>query len=80
MVLGVQVDKVIQEIGHKHGTKAKELAGVLRNHGVQCAGKRKVWRGETLPNKALLSVSTPIMRRKHRFHWALKAGNLVHDP
>jgi hypothetical protein len=79
MVLGVQVDKIIQEIGHKHGTKAKELVGVLRNHGVGCAPKRKVWTGKNgpLPERAILSVSG---QSHSRYHWVLLWDNEVHDP
>jgi hypothetical protein len=79
MILGVQVAKVIEEIGHKHGTRAKELAAVLRNHGVKCETRRKVWTGSKgpLPERALLAVSG---KRHRMYHWVLLWGNEVHDP
>ena len=81
MVLGVRVDKVIQEIGHKHGTKAKELVGVLRNHGVRCVGRRTAWfGGGPLPQRALLSLSDVYEKGHRRFHWVLKWGAMIHDP
>jgi hypothetical protein len=78
MVLGATVEKIIAEIGHEHGTKPKELAAVLRNHGKRCADRRKTWSGRgALPDRALLAVSDKPGRQ---YHWVLLWDDAIHDP
>ena len=77
--LDIPLDAGARLIGHRHGTKPKELAAVLHASGFSCSGKRvRYRRGQKLPQRALLSVSHSGNRR--RFHWVLLWDGWVYDP
>ena len=78
-VLGITLDRAVALIGHKHGTKAKELGAVLRALGVSCDLVRtRKTKNAMIPMRALCALSAPGKRR--RFHWVLLWDGIVHDP
>jgi hypothetical protein len=79
MVLGITLEETIKRIGYVRGTKAKELALVLRIGGVACKSRRiRYTPRKALPKRALLALSRRSNRRK--FHWVLLWDGWVYDP
>lgn len=69
-VLGISLDEACERVGHRRGTKAKEIALVL---GLGAA--RRVRGPVKVPN--ILSVRWGI---KRDWHWVLFKGDVVMDP
>lgn len=80
MLTGASLRKVINLVGHKHGTKTKELAKVIRRLGYDC-GDRLVRFKNSLRlvtvERALLKLTPPEGRN---WHWVVWADHKVYDP
>ncbi len=78
MVLGVPLDEAVVKVGHRRGTRTRELVAAL---GAQALAGRLTVIGRT----PLLEVPDPCVLKvcwdeKSRSHYALRVGYFVHDP
>lgn len=74
MILGVQLPRAIEIVGHAHRTKTHELVAALGRHAL---GSRLVpVRVRPPGDNALVCVQT----KGSRSHWAVFAAGRVHDP
>ena len=81
MLTGESLSKVINLVGHRHGTRTRELVKVLRRLGFDCPDRLK----HTKKIEAALSkVSRALVKIKwdwrSSWHWVAWADGLIFDP
>lgn len=78
MLLDVTLSAAIELVGHRHGTRTKELLAVLRAAGRQ--PEKRLRRKKVGPPQSgtfLLCVRKP---PTHWRHWAVLEDGIVYDP
>ena len=76
MISGLEVERVIAELGNKRETNLREMKSFLRRHGFRISDERiPVREREELPPLCLLSLETP-----RCWHWSLYCDGLFYDP
>lgn len=76
MLLGVDVNDIIAEVGTARETKLVDMKSVLKNHGVSFKSERiPVTEKSQLSKIAILSLETPKC-----WHWSLFFGGKFYDP
>ena len=76
MATGVDVQKVIQEVGTERETTLAQMKSFLESNGVfmeRCRNQVSI--KEELPCVAILSLETPKC-----WHWSLYANGIFYDP
>ena len=78
MLLGVTLLKACELVGHRKGTKTRELVAVLRAHGKQCGSRLVPFRRWGLhPRfKGLAKLSCGVSN----WHWVVVWDDFVYDP
>ena len=64
-------------VGHRHGTRTKELARVLRGRGFRCKDTLTRSRADQMPDYALVKMS---FRGRRNWHWVLLWDGALYDP
>lgn len=76
MVLGVTLDRACELMGHRRGTRTRELVKALGEHALDS-------RLRTIGRRPLLDVPDPCVlkvRWKKGSHYVLRTGTGIHDP
>jgi hypothetical protein len=81
MLTGASLSKVINLLGHRHGTKTKELVKVIRRLGYDCPDRLHHVKGVRY---ALASVERALVKisweHTSSWHWVAWADDLIFDP
>lgn len=81
MLTGASLSKVINLVGHRHGTKTKELTKVLRRLGYDCPDRLR--HAKDL-EQALRKVERALVKitweQTRAWHWVAWAEELIFDP
>jgi hypothetical protein len=81
MLTGATLSKVINLVGHRRGTKTKELVKVIRRLGYDCPARLKHVKDL---DKALYEVERALVKitwdHTRGWHWVAWADGLVFDP
>lgn len=76
MVLGVPLDRACEVMGHRRGTRTRELVAALGEHALDS-------RLRVIGKRPLLGVPDPCVlkvRWKKGSHYVLRVGTAVYDP
>lgn len=81
MLTGVPLYKILAMVGHKHGTRTKELVRVIRLAGFLCPDR--LTPSKSLMDK-LVDVPRALVKMKYSFktgwHWIAWIDGVVYDP
>lgn len=78
MVRGLSLERAVEIISHRHGTRTRELVSALDGHALHT-------RLTVIGRRALLGLPDPCVLKvcweeKSRSHYVLRSGTFVHDP
>ena len=76
MVLGKNVEEIVEFLGNERETTLKEMKDTFRHFGVYVSDNRiHVQKKENLPHLCMLSLETP-----RCWHWSLYCDGVFYDP
>lgn len=79
MLAGVTLSEAVVLIGHKHGTKTRELVRVLRSLGWECGGRMI-----PLRSKLYVTLDHALVKWSYSFtsgwHWVVVHDGRMYDP
>lgn len=76
MVLGLSLDEACDRMGHRHGTRTRELVKALGPAALDTSLTR-ISRRHPMPHTCVLKVR---WNGSHRSHFVLKVDSDIHDP
>ena len=74
VITGKPLKEIFKIIGHKHGTKTRELAKVLRKLGYTCPYRLKI-----LKQKPKLAIAKLKHKLRRGWHWVVIDGDKIYD-
>jgi len=78
MLLGINLEKSIEEFNSRGGTRTKQLKEIIRKYGHDCTDKLKVVTKNTvIPEICICKVK---WHGTNRSHWVLKHKDKLYDP
>lgn len=79
MAAGISLSEAIKTVGHKRGTRTKEVVAALRALGINCEEKlvRISRKKPVLPKRAILAIGN---HKRKRYHWMLSWDGELFDP
>lgn len=79
MILHLGLSEAVEEVGHKHSTKTKDLVKVLDRYGIVNSGRLKVCRRDRMRPKCRIAK----LRRRNKYggwHWVVCWKGNFYDP